>query len=99
MSTQIKVTGNKLVRITENDIKVGLHRILKDGNTFLQASGVLTPIVWNNIIGANFDDKEQHSEYCKRMNVTSGQYSFVSEHNAYQAKPFTEIDSCTIKVN
>ena len=94
----IQVTGNKKERITQDDIKPGLHRILIDGETFLQASGVLTPIVWNNIIGVNFDDKKEHESYCKRMNVKTGNYSFVSEFSPYQSKPFKEIDNCKVKV-
>lgn len=94
----IQVTGNKKNRITQDDLKPGLHRILIDGKMFLHASGVLCPIVWNCIIGANFDNDIDHENYCKLMEVKTGCYEFVSEFGPYNAKPFTHIDSCQLTI-
>lgn len=93
----MRITGNKLARITEDQVKIGLCRIIKDGNVFLHASSVLAPIVWNNILGVNFDKSEEHEAYCKRMGVTKGTYVFACEANAYEVNPLIQIDTLVIK--
>ncbi len=66
-------------RITQADLKPMLYSIYKDGAVWFDGSSILTPIVWNNITGANSESKAEHDRYCKHMGIRSGHYSIQDE--------------------
>lgn len=89
----MKTFGNKKERITDSDMSVGFGEILKDGLLWFNSSSSLACIVWNNLIGANLPNKEEHEIYCRRLDITPGNYS-IKDSQTNQI-----LDRCTLTLH